>query len=69
GLTKARVVLTDAVGNTRSALTNPVGYFRFDDVQAGETYILSVSSKRYRFSPRVVNVTDELADIDFMPEP
>jgi len=51
------------------ARTSSFGYYRFDDVLAGETYIVSVTSKRYSFAPQVVSVFEELTDLDFTPEP
>lgn len=69
GLTNAIVILSDAEGNTRMARTSSFGYYRFDDVLVGETYIVSVTSKRYSYAPRFVTVLDELADLDFKPEP
>ncbi|MDQ3490846.1 MAG: hypothetical protein M3449_07260 [Acidobacteriota bacterium] len=56
-------------GSTRTARSSSFGYYRFEDVAAGETYILSVSSKRYSFAPRVVSALDELSDLDFTAEP
>ncbi len=69
GLNKALVTITDQSGSTRTATTNPFGYFRFADVQAGETYIISVSAKRYHFAPQVLNVTEDLTDLSFMAQP
>ncbi len=71
GINSARVSLTDQSGNVRTALTNSFGYYRFDAVDAGQTVVLSVTSKRYIFgdSTRVLSVQDELADIDFTAEP
>lgn len=67
GISKARVTLTDANGEARSILTNPFGNFRFDDVEAGQTYIISVKSKRYQFAneTQVVFVSDEITGLDF----
>jgi hypothetical protein len=47
--------------------TNAFGYYKFDSVTAGETYILSVSSKEYNFSQptRLVNVQEEVFDANF----
>ena len=71
GISKARITLTGGDGPTRTALTNPFGYFRFDDVEAGQTYILIVRSKRYQFSnpTQVVFVSDEIADLNFFALP
>ncbi|MBA2735551.1 MAG: hypothetical protein H0U50_02065, partial [Pyrinomonadaceae bacterium] len=61
------VEMTDQGGNVRTARTNPFGYYRFEGVAAGETYIISVSSKHYSFiqSTRVLSVNGDLAEVDF----
>ena len=69
GVSKAFVYLTDSAGKTQSALTNPFGYFRFKEVQAGETYILSVSSKRYSFTPQTLSVISEFNELNFTAQP
>lgn len=66
GIANAVVNLTDQSGQTRQALTSPFGYYSFDDVQAGETYIATVRSKRYTFTPRTLNVADQLTGVDFV---
>jgi CSLREA domain-containing protein len=63
------VTLTESDGVRRTAITNSFGYYRFDSVQTGGTYILSVNSKRYSFMPRVVSVIDSINDLDFTAEP
>jgi len=65
GLRNATVTLTDSNGQSRSAVTSSFGAFTFDGVTAGDTYVIAVASRRYRFSPRVVQVTDSLSDLDF----
>lgn len=67
GISKATITLTDSQGNARRVLTNPFGYFRFDEVPSGSTYILTVSHKRYRFTEpsRVLNVSESLDGLDF----
>lgn len=66
GIRNARVILTDPAGNQRIATTSSFGIYRFTDVETGSTYIFSVASKQYRFTPRVVQVVDSLADFDFV---
>lgn len=68
GLSGAVVSMTDSQGVTRTATTSPFGYYRFDEVQAGQTYLFNVSAKRYRFAPRIVTVGDELTDLNFTPQ-
>ena len=65
-VSKAFVKLTNSNGETRIALTNPFGYYRFYDVEVGTTYILSAVSKQYRFDPQVVTVLEEMENFDFI---
>jgi hypothetical protein len=69
GVRNANVTLRDASGNLRTAITSSFGYYRFDDVAVGQTYVCSVRSKRYQFSPKVVSLVDELTGLDFVAEP
>lgn len=65
GLRGATVTLIDNAGVRRTATTSTFGYYQFDDVEAGDTYIVGVTSRRYRFAPRTVQVLDTLTDVDF----
>jgi hypothetical protein len=65
----AIVSISDSTGATRIARTNPFGYFVFDDVIAGQTYIVSVQAKSLQFSPRSVMVGDSIADLNFISNP
>ena len=69
GIFRARVYLTDAAGETRTALTGSFGYYRVDDVPAGQTYTLGVMHKRYQFAPKILSVNEEVADFDFIALP
>lgn len=66
GLRNATVVMVDSQGITRTATTSTFGYYRFDDVEVGSSYVVSVESRRYRFAPRLVQVFDTLTDVDFI---
>lgn len=70
-ISRARVTLTDASGNIRAALTNSFGYYVFDEVPVGATYLLDANSKQYSFSdsPRVLSVEDNLSNEDFHANP
>ena len=68
GLTNAFVTLTAPDGTFRVVRTTRFGSYRFDDVAVGETYVISVRSRRFLFAPRVLQVFDELTDINFTPE-
>jgi hypothetical protein len=69
GVSKAVVSITDPNGNTRSALTSSFGYYRFDNVTAGRTYVIGVISKRFSFTPQTLPVNDNLASVDFVALP
>jgi hypothetical protein len=66
GVSRARVTITDSNGVTRSAITNFFGYFRFEEVTAGETYIFNVSAKLYSFSPQIVTVNENITELNFI---
>ena len=70
GIRNIIVTLTDTNGNTLTTRTGSFGYFRFDEIGVGETYIISVSSKRFTFiqPSRVISVNDELTNIDFIAQ-
>lgn len=69
GLANAFVMLTDGNGQTRAARTSTFGYYRFNDVETGQTYIFEVRSKRYQFAPQVVTITEDLEDLNFTAVP
>jgi hypothetical protein len=50
--------------------TNTFGYYRLPEVPAGQTYVITVNSKRYIFSnqSRIVNLQENLLDLDFVSD-
>lgn len=68
GVRNALVVLTDRHGMSKTAQTGTFGYYGFEDLSAGETYIIQVISKRYRFDPQVVTLFEDLSEINFIAE-
>jgi hypothetical protein len=66
GLRNAVVSMTDSLGITRRVTTSSLGYYVFTDIPVGDTYVVGVSSRRYRFTTRVVPVLDPIADLDFI---
>lgn len=70
GIGKARVTLVDGSGQTFYALTNPFGYYRFDGIEAGQAVVVSISSKRYRFSNpvQVISLGDSAFDVNFVAD-
>ncbi len=68
GLRNARVILTNADGNSRTAVTSTFGYYRFDEIEVGQTVIVSVASKQFGFAPKVLTINEAVADLDFIAQ-
>jgi hypothetical protein len=66
GIRNATVVMTDTAGRRRVATTSSFGYYRFEDVEVGQTYIIGVNSKLYRFTARQIQIVESLTDFDFI---
>lgn len=71
GLSKVAVTITDVSGNSQTVYTNSFGYYKFDEVQVGQTYIISVNHRKYLFpeSPRVLTVDEAITDLNFQASP
>jgi Carboxypeptidase regulatory-like domain len=67
GLRNAVVQITNSNGITRTARTATFGYYRFSDIEAGQLIVLSVTSKRYRFTAQTVDAQEDLDGINFTP--
>lgn len=71
GIRSVLIRLTSADGTIRLATTTAFGYYRFTEVNAGETYIITAKGKRFEFSPpaRVLNVNEDVDDVNFIANP
>ncbi|HUR96706.1 MAG TPA: carboxypeptidase-like regulatory domain-containing protein [Pyrinomonadaceae bacterium] len=72
GIGGIKVEITNAEGTVvLQSLTNAFGYYRFESVTTGDTYIITPTHKRYAFSPatRVYNHLDEALDLNFGIDP
>lgn len=65
----AVVTITDQDGTSRSFTTTRNGEYQFDNILSGANYTISASQPRYRFSPRIVSVTDNVTGFDLQAEP
>lgn len=63
---RATVTLTDMSGQMTTVRTDAQGVFQFFDVQPGETYLIEISSRKYRFAPQTIVVTENLTDLTFI---
>ena len=66
-INNVQLELADGTGTIRTARTNPFGYFRFENVEAGNTYVLSATHKQFEFATTVVSVVDEVIDLTITP--
>lgn len=65
GISNAVVYFTDGQGNFRSIRTNSFGYFSFEAVEVGQTYVFNVQAKGYSFSPQIISLKDEFSELNF----
>lgn len=68
GIRNVMIRLTDGEGHTRSAITTAFGYYRFTDVNAGETVVITAKGRRYEFSQPtlVLNVGEDVSGVNFV---
>jgi hypothetical protein len=71
GIRNARLTLTSPDGARRTAITSAFGYYSFDGVEVGNTYVLEIASKRFTFAnpTRIFILQDELTGMDFVAAP
>nr|HQU82329.1 carboxypeptidase-like regulatory domain-containing protein [Pyrinomonadaceae bacterium] len=70
GIANVRIILTDAQGNSRVAVSNSFGNYRFDEVAAGQTVTLSANSKKFNFTnpTQILNVLENVSEMNFIAE-
>jgi hypothetical protein len=70
GIRNVTVTMIDSQGGERTAQTTSFGYYRFDDVTAGETITITAKARRYKFnqSSIVRTTNDSVIDADFVSE-
>ncbi len=69
GITGTRLVLTNAAtGEALVSLSSTFGFYSFDSLEVGQTFILTASSKGHSFmqDTLVFTLTDELTDLNFV---
>jgi hypothetical protein len=69
GVRNAQVMLTNSSGAVVQTSSGPRGTFQFGNLTMGETYTLTVVSRRFAFQPRSVAITDSaMMGIDLIGE-
>lgn len=65
----AVVSIADADGTVRSTKTNSFGSYVFRDVAVGQSYVFSVRAKGQNFQPRLITITEDVANLDHFAIP
>lgn len=64
GVTNATVVITNpANGAAVSTRSTSFGYFNFEDLPVGQSYVIQVVSKRFQFPTQVLQLDDNVTDL------
>ncbi|MFN0277676.1 MAG: DUF4394 domain-containing protein [Pyrinomonadaceae bacterium] len=72
GIRNAQIVVTgNSLAEPIVVTTGSFGYYSIDGLATGETYVVTVNSRRYTFSTpsRVISLVDNVADADFIADP
>ncbi len=72
GIRNAEMVLTgNSLETPLRVTTSSFGYYNFDGLEIGETYVLTVNSRRFTFQApsRVISLVDNAVDMDFVAQP
>lgn len=65
-LSNTRVNLVDDQGVSRSATSSSFGLFSFTGLPTGRSYILTVVSKRYRFTPQNITLSGDITGLELV---
>jgi hypothetical protein len=60
----AYVVIALGDGTMRQVMTNTFGNFRIADIAAGQTVIIDVIHRRYRFAPQLMDLSDNISGLE-----
>lgn len=63
-----QVLLTASNGETRVVYSNESGFYNFDKVTVGETYVISVISNRYNFTTQSISAAKGTTQINLTAE-
>lgn len=66
GLRNTIVNITGPNSFVSHATTSSFGFYQFQDIPAGQTYTVSISSRLFRFAPQTVEVSGNILNLDFI---
>ena len=58
-------------GFVLTTITGPFGYYRFDGLEVGRSYVITLTAKRFTFtsSPMIITLDDEISGLDWVANP
>lgn len=67
GIPKATVAVTLPSGQSRTVITNPFGFYNFEDIEVGQAYVFQVKSKGHTFSnsSQLITVNETIENLNF----
>ena len=67
-ISSAAITIQDFTGNSKTFYTNTFGYYRTTEFEVGQSYVISISARRYTFSPAVqlVSLSNNIAGFNFV---
>ena len=65
GINNATILVSSADGTSWIARSNAFGYFELTGIPAGDTYLITVTHKRYTFDTRTLNLQDDVKELTF----
>jgi hypothetical protein len=67
-ISSAIISVTDLAGNKKIVYTNTFGYYSVPELEVGQSYVVSVSARRYTFAnpSMVISLTDSVAGANFV---
>ena len=66
GVRNAMVSILSSQGIRRTVLTGPFGFYSLPNVVTGQSYTISVASRRFTYTSQTVSVNGALAGVDFI---
>ena len=67
GLRNVVITLTNQFGTTLTARSSSFGYYHFDEIESGQTVVLTVGSRLFQYMPQAVFLNDNIAGLDLTP--
>lgn len=71
GIKNVNMVLVEESGVMHNCITGPFGYYSFEDISSGQSVVISVVSKRFKFTNpvRLVSLYDNIGNLNWVANP